>query len=110
MKRRENYNGISEFRKVMWTPLHTIGVKHEYFSTACRHETFKVGRLQEMKLHILLLFASSVRLQDTLKGFRFKDNNSKYRWEDGKNGMAQLNFDSFLPPSMTLCAGQDPLQ
>ena len=56
-----------------------------------------------MKLPILLFFASTVRLQDTLKGFRFEDSKSKYRWEDGKNGMAQLNFDSFLPPSMTLC-------
>ena len=56
-----------------------------------------------MKLPILLFFASTVRLQDTLKGFRFEDNKSKYRWEDGKNGVAQLNFDSFLPPSMTLC-------
>ena len=44
-----------------------------------------------------------MRLQDTLKGFRFKDNKSKYRWEDGKNGIAQFNFDSFLPPSMTVC-------
>ena len=56
-----------------------------------------------MKLHILFLFASTARLQDTLKGFSFKDNKSKYRWEDGKNGIAQLNYDSFLPPSMTLC-------
>ena len=56
-----------------------------------------------MKLHILLLFASTVRLQDTLKGFGFKDNKSKYRWEDGKNGMVQLNYDSFMPPSMTVC-------
>ena len=62
-----------------------------------------VGRVQEMKLHILLLFASTVRLQDTLKGFRFQDNKSKYRWEDGKNGIAQLNFDTFLPTSMTVC-------
>ena len=38
-----------------------------------------------------------MRLQNTLKGFRFEDNKSKYRWEDGKNGMAQLNFDFFLP-------------
>ena len=38
-----------------------------------------------------------------VKGFRFKDNKSKYRWEEGKNGIPQLNFDSFLPPSMTLC-------
>ena len=37
------------------------------------------------------------------KGFRFKDNKAKYAWENGKNGMAQLNFDSFLPNSMTLC-------
>ena len=51
-----------------------------------------------MKFHILLLFASTVRFQNTFKGFRFEDNKSKYRWEDGKNGMAQLNFDSFLPP------------
>ena len=50
-----------------------------------------------MKFHVLLLFASTVRLQNTLKGFRFEDNKSKYRWEDGKNGMAQLNFDFFLP-------------
>ena len=39
----------------------------------------------------------------TFKGFRFEDNKAKYAWEDGKNGMAQLNFDSFLPPSMTVC-------
>ena len=38
-----------------------------------------------------------------VKGFRFNDNKSKYRWEEGKNGIPQLNFDSFLPPSMTLC-------
>ena len=56
-----------------------------------------------MELHILLLFASTVRLQDTFKGFRFEDNKSKYRWEDGKNGIPQLNHDSFLPPSMTVC-------
>ena len=51
----------------------------------------------------MLLFASTVRLQDTFKGFRFEDNKSKYRWEDGKNGIPQLNHDSFLPPSMTVC-------
>ena len=39
----------------------------------------------------------------TLKGFRYKDNKSKYRWEDGKNGIARLTFDSFLPPTMTVC-------
>ena len=39
----------------------------------------------------------------TFKGFRYKDNKSKYRWEDGKNGIAQLTFDSFLPPSLTVC-------
>ena len=56
-----------------------------------------------MKLHILFLFASTVQMQDTLKGFRFKDNKSKYRWEDGKNGIPQFNSDSFVPPSMTMC-------
>ena len=56
-----------------------------------------------MKLHILLLFASTVRLEDTIKGFSFKDNKSKYRWEDGKNGIARLDYDTFLPPSMTVC-------
>ena len=56
-----------------------------------------------MRLHILLLFASPAWFKDTLKGFRFKDNKSKYRWEDGKNGIAQLTHNSFLPPSMTLC-------
>ena len=39
----------------------------------------------------------------TFKGFRFEDNKAKYGWEDGENGMAQINIDSFLPPSMTLC-------
>ena len=39
----------------------------------------------------------------TFKGFHFKDNKAKYAWEDGKNGMPQINFDSFLPPSMTVC-------
>ena len=56
-----------------------------------------------MKLHILFLFASTVQSQDTVKGFRFKDNKSKYRWEDGENGIPQFNSDSFLPPSMTMC-------
>ena len=56
-----------------------------------------------MELFILLLLASTARLQDTLKGFHFKDNKSKYRWEDGKNGINQLTFDSFLPPSLTVC-------
>ena len=56
-----------------------------------------------MKLYILLLFASTARLQDTLKGFHFKDNKSKYRWEDGRNGMAQLSLDHFLPQSLTVC-------
>ena len=58
-----------------------------------------------MKFHVLLLFASTVRLQNTLKGFRFEDNKSKYRWEDGKNGMAQLNFDFFLPTRVAEVAG-----
>ena len=39
----------------------------------------------------------------SFKGFRFKDNKSKYRWEEGRNGMALLSFDTFLPPSMTIC-------
>ena len=67
------------------------------------HETVIIGHLQEMKLLILMLCVSALQLQDTLKGFRFKDNKSKYKWEDGKNGMVQLNYDSFLPPSMTVC-------
>ena len=41
--------------------------------------------------------------KETFKGFRFKDNKAKYAWEDGKNGAALINVDSFLPPSMTLC-------
>ena len=41
--------------------------------------------------------------QVSFKGFRFKDNKSKYRWEEGINGMATLTFDTFVPPSMTLC-------
>ena len=57
-----------------------------------------------MKLHILFLLASTVQSQDTLKGFRFKDNKSKYRWEDGENGIPQFNSDSFLPPSITMCS------
>ena len=56
-----------------------------------------------MKLYILLLLATPGLLQVTFKGFRFKDNKSKYRWEEGSNGMARLTFDFFLPPSMTMC-------
>ena len=41
--------------------------------------------------------------QDSFKGFRYKDNKSKFRWEEGRNGMAQLSFDTFLPPSLTVC-------
>ena len=41
--------------------------------------------------------------QDSFKGFRYKDNKSKFRWEEGRNGMAQVSFDSFLPPSITIC-------
>ena len=58
-----------------------------------------------MELHILLLLdlATPGLLQAvTVKGFRYKDNKSKYRWEEG-NGMAMLSFNNFLPPSMTIC-------
>ena len=41
-------------------------------------------------------------LRVTFKGFRFKDNKSKYRWEGG-NGMAVVTSEVFLPPSMTMC-------
>ena len=47
--------------------------------------------------------SSGFSRRSTFKGFRYKDNKSKYRWEDGKNGIARLNYDSFLPPSMTVC-------
>ena len=55
-----------------------------------------------MNLYILLLLAAPGLPQVTFKGFRFKDNKSKYRWATD-NGIAMLNFDDFLPPSMTIC-------
>ena len=82
-----------------------LGLNYGWASiAACYSETVKVGHLQKMKLHILFLLASTVQSQDTLKGFRFKDNKSKYRWEDGENGIPQFNSDSFLPPSITMCS------
>ena len=47
--------------------------------------------------------ASPGSLNVNFKGFRFKDNKSQYRWEEGRNGLPQLSFDSFLPESMTAC-------
>ena len=47
--------------------------------------------------------ASPGSLNVNFKGFRFKDNKSQYRWEEGRNGLPQLSFDSSLPESMTAC-------
>ena len=49
------------------------------------------------------IVASPGLLQNSFKGFRYKDNKSEFRWEEGRNGMAQVSFDSFLPPSITIC-------
>ena len=49
------------------------------------------------------IVASPGLLQSSFKGFRYKDNKSEFRWEEGRNGMAQVSFDSFLPPSITIC-------
>ena len=70
--------------------------------SVCFHETVSERHLEEMNLYILLLLATPGLLQVTFKGFRYKDNKSKYRWEED-NGIAMLTFDEFLPPSMTVC-------
>ena len=49
------------------------------------------------------IISSPGSIQRSFKGFRYKDNKSKFRWEEGRNGMAQVSFDSFLPPSITIC-------
>ena len=71
--------------------------------SAYHHETVSNRHWEEMNLYIVLLLATSGFLQVTFKGFRYGDNKSKYRWEEGINGMAMLTFDNFLPPSMTIC-------
>ena len=49
------------------------------------------------------IISSPGSIQSSFKGFRYKDNKSEFRWEEGRNGMAQVSFDSFLPPSITIC-------